>query len=509
MQSSNAGLRPTAVWPARESLSQAISGLWYWGALALVLLVSAIPRAWNLGGTDLWTDEVLTAQRVTAPLPEALDSILSVGNQAPLYYLAMRVLPHDSALWLRLPAALLGVASVALMVHAVGWLYNAPHLGLQIGALLAVHPMHVILSRTARYYTPLLVLTLIASICFILILRQKAGPRVWAVFLVSSLLAYITHYSTLVLPVVQGMVLVLSWPRTRPIFRRWIITQAIAGLPYALWMVAALRHISPDQLDYPYQSPVPSLVQDAPLTMLNMLVGYDGGVHVNWLLLAGLMVIAGGMAAGTYALGRAWRSQPERLYWILLALVPVVALFVMATFMHVQYRDRYLFVSVPAALMLLLWTRPGQRWVFGTAFLLSAYLTLIMFISGTYARTNWTGAGEYLDGHVQLGDMVIFERDLTYDAFRMHFDGNPAILDNRYIIYNTPDTLPYERNLGRIWAVYRIRHEDFHRPGWDTADTPFRPGLSPMADWLAARQDRVIGQKTFAGITIYVIRGVE
>src|SRR5690554_1722824 len=79
----------------------------YLALAGLILLVALLFRAWNLGGVDMWTDEMLTALRARVPLSDALDSILGAGNQAPLYYLMMQVLPHSSDFLLRLPSVLL------------------------------------------------------------------------------------------------------------------------------------------------------------------------------------------------------------------------------------------------------------------------------------------------------------------------------------------------------------------------------------------------------------------
>src|SRR5690606_21046187 len=143
----------------------------YLALAGLILLVALLFRAWNLGGVDMWTDEVLTALRARVPLSDALDSILGAGNQAPLYYLMMQVLPHSSDFLLRLPWVLLGLASIALLIGLIDRLYGDRVLALQLGALLAVNPLHVILSRTARFYTLLLLLGLIVMLLFVRILR--------------------------------------------------------------------------------------------------------------------------------------------------------------------------------------------------------------------------------------------------------------------------------------------------------------------------------------------------
>jgi hypothetical protein len=133
MESASRGVtgRPVALRPTPTArAATGLSAVAYWGVLAALLALGLALRVWQLGAPDLWTDEVLSALRARAPLDDALNNILSVGNQAPLYYLGMRLLPHDSALWLRLPAVVLGLVNVVQLALLVEHIYGDRRLAL-------------------------------------------------------------------------------------------------------------------------------------------------------------------------------------------------------------------------------------------------------------------------------------------------------------------------------------------------------------------------------------------
>lgn len=489
-----------------------LSAATFWASTLVMMLVGFGWRAWNASGTAMWTDEVLTAHRVEGSLQQALDSLSSVGNQAPLYYLMLRILPHNNELLLRFPSMLCGMLGLALMMRLFIELYHDRHVALWAGALMAANPLHVILSRTARYYSLLFVLTLVITLCFVAILRGRASRRVWIVFGVCSLLAYMTHYSALAMPAAQFLVLALSQRRNRPLLRQWFVVQVLAGLPFVLWSAAMLMGGMPDAYHYNYPPHVPSL-DDPPVTMMNLLLGYaDSGVL--WAL-PGVLAASLALAAGGIYVARRVKSQPEYLYWIVLALVPLVTLFSLSLLLGVQYRDRYLLITAPAWLVIFFSARHTVAWqtlqtILVLAVLTSLALTAELFRTEAYERTDWRDAADYVADNFQPGDKLIFERELFRNAFSRYFEGDPAIIEGSYILLNAPNaaTIAYEEDAQRIWAVYRIHNEDFHRQGWERGVDPFTSGIAPLSDWLIAHRHKVIYQKPFRGGVVFLLSGV-
>ncbi len=480
---------------------------WYRVGVVLIALASLIPRLWKLGDTALWTDEVLTTLRVQIPLSRSLEAILAVGNQMPLYYFSLRLLPASSPAWLRMPSVFLGLLSILLLIHLVHVLYDDRRMALLVGALVAANPLHVMLSRTARYYTLLMAVALIVLWCFLLILRGRRSRALWAIFGVSSGLAYLIHYTALALPAAQFWTLALARRKDRRLWGQWIAVQGLAVLPLLGWLLLTLRSF--DSGEYPYLAQ-PLALRDVPLSYLNLSVGYDG--TGSWLVLPGLLAaLLGLILGGVYAV-QALGQEDEPLFWLLLAALPVLGLFALSSVLGVQYRDRYFLVAMPAVVILVVrgWQHLPvalRRACCATLLLTSTALTGQLFHSGTYQRSDWKGVTRYVGEQYRPGDVVLFERGMLYEAFRIYFDGDPAVLDHTVVLLDAPDPAEIERRAARIWVVYQIRHEDLHRQGWVKNSDPFALHLSPISDWLAARRSRILHTETFDGVLVFLLPG--
>lgn len=494
---------------AAERHSLGLTHTQYWVAIAILLISGLALRVWDLAGADLWTDEMLTSLRATVPLPDAIDSILAPGNQLPLYYFMLRVLPNDSELLLRLPSVALGLVSVLLVITGINHLYHDRLLALGVGALLAFNPLHVLLSRTARFYTLLMVLALVNMFVFLLILRGRRGRGIWWAFGLSSLGLYLTHYTALALPAVQFLLL-FSRPRQhRNILVRWTLVQGVAIIPALTWFALAVsRYQGGSGDDDLYRALTPELA-DIPITFLNMLMGYMG--QLEWYMLPGLIAGTVGLLTGAIHLLRASRFSREHFFWLLLAVLPVVVLFVVSITLTPKYKDRYLFIAMPAAGLLFVWgwRRLSPR-LMPAALVVVVMTSLVMSIdvyhSGAYQRTDWDDAADYIQQHAQPTDRLLFSNDTVFETFAHHFDGNGWLEHTRILL---PDTefVGFEPPAERVWIVYRVQFEDFHTQRWVENFQPLTPGISPLSDWLVPRKSRIESIRVFDGVIVMLVEG--
>lgn len=482
----------------------------YWVGVIVIMVIGAGLRVWNLAGTDMWTDEVLTMIRAREPFQESMDSIMDAGNQAPIYYLMLRMLPVDSQLWLRIPSVVFGLLSIQVLMQMVIYFYDDWRTALYIGTLLAVHPMHISLARQARFYTLLFLLSLIMIWCFILILRHRQTNRVWIVLYLSSLTAYLTHYTALALPLAQFVVLLISRRQDRRLLWHWFWVQTAAVAPLFLWMTRTFFVHFP-QNDFFLHQPV--LVEDILISFLNILMGFDG--TWRWYWAPGVVVAGIGISLGLFYSVRRGRENAEYLHWALLGVIPITVMVFMATVMNVQYRDRYFIVSAPALLIVFALGKPFAiarrlvRIVFVIIILTSASITYDMLHSGSYERTDWTSVGKYVGSHYTPGDIILFERAIHIEAFEFYFKGSPAVVATSLALDNISDPGVLDQTTARIWVVYRIRHEDLHRQNWDYNLGPFTPALSPLSNWLVAHRAWVQSEEKFAGVVVMLLRRPE
>lgn len=491
---------------ARRSL--VLTPALFWSSLIAILALGTVLRAWNLAGADMWTDEILTAQRAQDPLRESLDSILQAGNQAPLYYMLLRFAPHHSDFMLRLPSVVLGVLSIALFTLAIDRLYHRRDLALQAGLLMALNPLHVLLSRTARFYALLIVLGLVAMISFLVIWRGSRSRGAWLTLWITSVASYLTHFSAAALPLSQGALLLATRRDDQRLWRNWLLVQTTAAIPPTLWI--GLSQIVREPDTPLYTPPIPHLL-DVPVSMLNLLIGYPG--DWAWFEVPGLLVGIAGLTAGLSYIALDRERNPEQGYWALHATLPVTVLFLLAVTFFPKYHDRYLLLAMPGVILLFLtgWERLAPRFKYVALIitvLTSGYLTYTMFNTGAYERTDWSSAATFVEERFKLGDALLFDRSVTFDAFAHHAHADAEALAHVNFLDELPDTYTLEHAASRIWIVYRVQHEAYHEQGWRVDFDPFGPGVSPLSDWLLARRDRATIVQRYDGIVILWVSGL-
>jgi len=175
-----------------------------WLAVTTVMTVFLLFNGFRLGG-GLGYDELYTASRfvIGVPLWKAAASIGVFNNHIAYSLLAgLSVRLLGSAEWaVRLPALLLGAATVFMLWRLARMLFDGPT-ALGAAALLAVSPFFAEWSRSARGYTGLAVMTLISTHAFLLLARS-GSRRAAAVHTGSTVLAIYFHLYGAWLLVVQ------------------------------------------------------------------------------------------------------------------------------------------------------------------------------------------------------------------------------------------------------------------------------------------------------------------
>ncbi len=167
----------------------------WWPLAALVLLAAALRLA-TLTEQSFWYDESFTPVHVFhTGLGATLKAVVHSENTPPLWYLLAWVdvrLFGDSALALRLPSALAGIATVPV-VWTIGNALSGRRAALAGAAIVAVNPLFVWYSQEARAYGLFVLFAALAMLCFVRLLREPTGARA-AWFALSGALALLTHY---------------------------------------------------------------------------------------------------------------------------------------------------------------------------------------------------------------------------------------------------------------------------------------------------------------------------
>ncbi|MCZ7540391.1 MAG: glycosyltransferase family 39 protein [Anaerolineae bacterium] len=482
---------------------------WLWAAL--IVVVGAALRLYDLGGPSLWVDEVYTATLAHASLGDMLLMVRDLGNQAPLYYLLLHAYPNASDFALRSFSALMGVLGIAGTIWAVARLYRSPWLALGAGLLLALNPYHIWLSRTARVYALAFVLALIASYAFLRLLAGERRRANWVVFVLASTSGYVTHYFAAALALAQYLVFGFLLRRKRALFRRWIGAQAVAVIPLLLWIgymfqaetvAAGLGWI---------RKPGPA---DLLLTLSAMTVGTGDAIPL--LTVPALIVALSGLGAGLVYAARHYRTEPDLWYWFWLIVGTLALVFAVSLLVRPLYVDRYFVIILPALIVLML---RGWQWLAGPrrpylaigaaalVALTGAAITLDVFQAGDHYKEDWRGAAEYVAADFQPGDGVLAGDPAEVIAFKRYF--LQAELPP-YAWYDADDPLaisPFAEPVTRVWVLTRTTaDEGAHQNELALA----RASAGPVPEkytppWVQARRDRVLAEKQFNGLAVFLV----
>jgi 4-amino-4-deoxy-L-arabinose transferase-like glycosyltransferase len=441
---------------------------------------------------------VLTAERARLPWDEAVRSMAEPRNQGPAYYLLLRIAPGEDVVDLRIPSVVLGIVAVAFLMWLVATLFRDRGLALWSGALLAVSPLHVLLSRLARPYALLVVLSLAAIAVFVALLEGRGGRARWTTLTVVSAVAYMTHFTALVLGVGQAIAM-LARRSPAALWRRWALSQALALLPLVLWVVYALGQ---DREPSEGSIPGPTLAT-IPRAVWNLLVG--AGIDTGAWTLPGALVATAGLVLGAVWVARSGGDPGWTLLGI--ALAASVPTFVAVLTVTTKYSDRYLAVALPAFLVLtaLGWRRlvPARIGVIALCVVLvtAAVVSARSTFDGREPGEDWSGAAALLVREAGPGDLVVFQRSTTRRAFE---DALPEGANPGFTVLeldSVTDTAAAEDRADDVWVVYRNPIEDFHTGAYRDFE-PLEPGLSEMSDWLVARRERIVEERVLEGMHV-------
>lgn len=355
--------------------------------LCLVILISAATwlRLEGLGRWSLWLDETLSWMDVHTLMSgggEELSAPLTVSLL--LQWLSISVF-GASDLALRLPAALLGLASLPLL-HLLGRRALGPHVSLTALALLVTSPWHLFWCQSARAYSFVVLLWTAAATLAML----PTAHRRWRLVLAGALLLlgglerrYLFLHAGCLLPF-----LAVRWWRRDPRLRRWMVLAAVVGaiaiigyelLSSALGQFGLLEEFDSFRGRGSRRS-IPALMRDIIR-------------RVGWPAL--LLTLA-----GSIALLIRWRKGPVGL--LLIGGIPFATKLALTPFAKVF--ERYAFHGLPALFAVAavgFWSlmgraRSGQRpWLRATAVLLAVGLMGgALSYNAVEVRTYYRGHGD-------------------------------------------------------------------------------------------------------------------
>ena len=219
--SADGSLVPPADWAADRSAQNTGLGP---GFLIMATALAAVLRLYELTGQSLWVDEMLTWQMIRPGIPAGFWEQILDSIQGPLYMAVVWPLVRlqDSALMLRLPAALAGIATIPLFGLVVTRLLEGRAARLAV-LLLAVNPFHVWYSQEGRGYAFLVMFSVLMALAFLALTRERSGTGRAVLFALATAGAVLSNLGGMFLWVGMGLVFIgLAFKVGVVPFHQWI-----------------------------------------------------------------------------------------------------------------------------------------------------------------------------------------------------------------------------------------------------------------------------------------------
>lgn len=394
--------------------------------LLIIILIAAALRFYALGAKSLWLDEISSVRRVRGSFREMIAEVALHDGHPPLYYALQygaKVLGGGEAT-VRIPSALAGIALVYVAYRIARKLFDETA-GLLAAGLCAVSAFQIYFSQEARPYT---LAMLLAALSFLLFLRILEGEKVfeggsgetvskkfppttlhWITYtLVAAAMLYTYYYLAFAL-LAEGIILLFSYRRAGPIFKKWLASRAVAAVLFAPYVPVVLGRMSglpgaPAQSSWDILAAIPS-------AFVRMLTGID----LTWLqpgaALTAVIYLAAFVPVGA-ALFMLRKNRFALVAALTYILVPVVAVVVLPWRLQIFEAKHLAFVS-PVLLILGTYAaarctcRPPAWLAVGLLVFLNAF-ALSEYYGPQFQKEQWPQACSVIADNARDGDGIFF-----------------------------------------------------------------------------------------------------
>ena len=276
--------------------------------LGAILLAALAVRLVDLG-SGLWLDEITTVvEYVRRPFVAIVTDYASDNNHL-LYSVLVRATMSvfgESAFTLRLPAAVMGVASI-WAAYAFTVRVGSRQEGLLVAAFLALSFHHVWFSQNGRGYTGLMLFTILSSSAFLDLVGEedeKAARRAAFRYGILAALGAYMHLTGVFPMAAQGLVGLALLFRKRVRHARWVVVGLLSAgvITFALY-APVLPQLLGSLLGEKVSGPQ-SEWQGIGWFVAELLGGLARGLPGGWIALAG------GAALGLFGVVGVLRRTP-------------------------------------------------------------------------------------------------------------------------------------------------------------------------------------------------------
>lgn len=502
----------------------------WWGLAGLVAIVSigAAVRFYELGTESYWYDEIIMARLTQMRWPDLLSLMVETGRP-PLYVILAKGWTDifgASEMAGRSLSAVLGTLSIPMMYATGKALFNR-EVGLISAFICALSGFQVYYSQEFRYYSLVMLLSLVTFYAFIRAL-QTGRTAYLILFGLGGLMLFYTHLLAVVALAAPGLYFLLRWRRYKSLRVRWLLTHVGMGLGMLPWLLPELEHqiralvgTSSRQFGAGTWIPVPPIY--APVrTVLNFLILGRRYLIVP-VLAAGVVILLVGIAV--YVLsrgpGRWWdgtralvkgipayikEKDDALLLTAMWLVVPIAIIFVGSLMLSPFYVDRYMITAASGMYLLVAVAITYFRRAVPQALVMLVLAAWMGSVLYSYyqadVKEQWREAAAYLTEAREPGDDLAFSSEhstlhslyTVRDNFFWYYGGERSecvVEIAGDVEVTTGQITECSPGGGRIWVVM-----------WN--DIPNPVGLEQEFDHGEVEGVSLLDTEKFYGVTVFL-----
>ena len=438
-----------------------------WIIFTAILGLATALYCYQLGYESLWFDEAYSIESAQGPL----------NFNRPLYFLLLRLWMRIGIgeAWLRSLSVLFGLASVAL-IYGLGCRLAGKTTGRIAALLLTLSPLAINHAQEIRFYTLSLALGLAGSLALSIVLENASTPLrlkpsvFW--WLGARFLGILTAQVNILLLLPDALLLGFKIQQRYPwqalLKRGFWLLGLVAGV--SVWV---LKDVVPPLLEFMQGAPTLNgrpLQAPGPVNFVGALATFTA-----WPLRSPVAAWAGfySLFFKVYAIvvvlvllwGLVRRSQSTHLGWAAAwGLLPLAAIFTIAQFSVVFWRDRYLLITAPYILILLaagleqIWhQRRGLALLLIGLYGIAVGSSLVRYYT-VDNNQNWRGFAQTLQKQAQPGDALIVYPDFFAPVLTYYYQGSlPRFaVDNRDAAITQQTILDIVARHQRTWLALDV-----------------------------------------------------
>lgn len=372
-------------------------------------------------------DESQSLYQVSRTVPGLLHTV-GQDVHVPGYHLMLRlwtILFGSDIVTARYMSVLFFVASIPA-IYFLGKAVFSRRVGLFAALLLTISPFMLWYGAEARMYSLLALVTILHQLFFVKIFKTGKGAY-WIAYFVTTILGFYTHYFFAFVLITEAIFYLVYHKR----FPKWSLPKFAVALPLAFatfvpWLLY-VYHLGLASSEQPFLA-VPS-TGDIFDTYAQFLFGFQvQGLNTFIVSLWPILVLV-----AFFTLQRKNRSTSASTFLIFMAILPVLAAFIISILVKPFFLSRYLIVSLPSLFLIFAWIisiYPAKvRHIIQVVVVLFTLGLLVIEILNpdTPVKEDYKSAVAYVSARATAQDVVIATAPFTIYPIEYYYHGSAKV----------------------------------------------------------------------------------